>query len=187
MARHLWREDIEQRAAICAEKDANPGTTLKELHVKFDVSTNIASAALEKTVDEWNALAKVTPLRAMVSEPPVAVQETPRVQEKVIAPPPAAVIAAPENASREAAGEWEYRAVIVRGRQSFNDIVYEQQGRDQGDWKPLAAKSFQDVLNALGRDRWELAGMAVLSHGAAGFTGMNELAFKRPRIEGKSL
>jgi len=172
---NIWREDIEQRAAIRAAKDASPGTTLKELHVKFDVSTNIVSAALEKAVDEWNALAKVTPLRARVPEPPVA------VQKKVIVPPPAAVIAAPENASREAAGVWEYWAVIVRGRQSFNDIVYEQQGRDQGDWKPLAAKSFQDVLNALGRDRWELAGMAVLSHGAAGFTGMYELAFKRPR------
>jgi len=79
------------------------------------------------------------------------------------------------------AGEWEYRAIIVRGRQSLNDIVYEQQGRDQGDWKPLAAKSFQDVLNGYGKDRWELAGMAVLSHGPAGFTGMYELAFKRSR------
>jgi len=182
MARHIWREDIRLRAAIRAEKDANPGTTLKELHVKFDVSTNIVSAALEKTVDEWNALAKVTPLRARVPEPPVALQEAPRVQEKVTVPPSATVITTPENVSREATGEWEYRAVIVRGRQSFNDIVYEQQGRDQGDWKPLAAKSFQDALNTFGKDRWELAGMAVLSHGAAGFTGMYELAFKRPRI-----
>jgi len=70
----------------------------------------------------------------------------------------------------------------VRGRQSFNDIVYEQQGRDQSDWKPFPAKSFQDVLNTLGRDRWEVAGMAVLSHGAAGFTGIYELVFKRSRL-----
>jgi len=103
------------------------------------------------------------------------------IQQKVAAPITDEIPAPANITSPEKAGEWEYRAIIVRGRQSFNDIVYEQQGRDQGDWKPFPAKSFQDVLNGFGKDRWELAGMAVLSHGPAGFTGMYELAFKRPR------
>jgi len=181
MARHLWREDIEQRIAIRTSKDTTPGITTKVLRDKFGVSTNIISAALEKTIDEWKALAVSTPYRARVREPPVLVQEAVQVQNKVEASiidemPTPANITPPEKG-----GEWEYRAIIVRGRQSFNDIVYEQQGRDQGDWKPFPAKSFQDALNMFGKDRWELAGMAVLSHGAAGFTGMYELAFKRPR------
>jgi len=181
MARHLWREDIEQRIAIRGAKDTTPGITTKILRDKFGLSANIISAALEKTVDEWKAFAVATPYRARVREPPVLVQEAVQVQGKVEASiidemPTPANIKPPEEG-----GEWEYRTIIVRGRQSFNDIVYEQQGRDQGDWKPLPAKSFQDFLNGLGKDQWELAGMAVLSHGPAGFTGMYELAFKRPR------
>jgi len=182
MARHLWREDIDQRIAIRMAKDTTPEIPNKKLGDKFGVSTNIISAALEKTVDEWKALAVATRFRAPIREPPVLVQETVLVQSKVEAintddvTTPAIIVIPEKN------GEWEYRAVIVRGRQSFNDVVYEQQGRDQGDWKPLPAKSFQDALNAFGKDRWELAGIAVLSHGAAGFTGMYELAFKRPRI-----
>nr|MDO8111653.1 hypothetical protein [Candidatus Sigynarchaeota archaeon] len=181
MARHLWREDIEQRIAIRVAKDTTPGITNKVLRDKFGVSTNIISAALEKTVDEWKALAVTTPFRARIREPPVLVQETVQVQSKVEAPTTVEITTPASIVIPEKAGEWEYRAIIVRGRQSLNDIVYEQQGRDQGDWKPLAAKSFQDVLNGLGKDRWELAGMAVLSHGSSGFTGMYELVFKRPQ------
>nr|MDO8111461.1 hypothetical protein [Candidatus Sigynarchaeota archaeon] len=181
MARHLWREDIEQRIAIRTAKDATPDMNNKMLREKFGVSTNIISAALEKTVDEWKALAVTTPYRARVREPIAVVQEAIQVQSKVEAPATDEITTPANISPPEKGGEWEYRAVIVRGRQSFNDIVYEQQGRNQGDWKPLAAKSFQDALNEFGRDRWELAGMAVLSHGAAGFTGMYEIAFKRPR------
>nr|MDO8109092.1 hypothetical protein [Candidatus Sigynarchaeota archaeon] len=182
MARHLWREDIEQRIAIRTLKDTTPGITTKVLRDKFGVSTNIISAALDKTVDEWKAFAVATPYRARVREPPVLMQEAVQVLGKVEAPITEEIPAPASIPLPEKAGEWEYRAVIVRGRQSFNDIVYEQQEWDQGDWKPLAAKSFQDVLNGYGKEKWELAGMAVLSHGAAGFTGMYELAFKRSRL-----
>jgi len=48
----------------------------------------------------------------------------------------------------------------------LNDVVYEQQGNGNSDWKPLAGKTFADVLNLFGADRWELASMIVLSdHG----------------------
>jgi len=181
MARHLWRENIEHRAAIRAAKDSNPRITLEELHAKFGVSTNIVSSALEKSVDEWNALAKVTPLRARTFNPSGVIQEVPQKRDEIAAPSSNAKAVLSDNIDPEITGRWEYRAIIVRGRQSFNDVVYEQQGRDQGDWKPLPARSFQDLLNALGRDGWQLAGMAVLSHGATGFTGMYELAFKRQR------
>ena len=70
MARHLWREDIEQRIAIRTLKDTTRGITTKALRDKFGVSTNIISAALEKTVAEWKALAVSTPYRARVREPP---------------------------------------------------------------------------------------------------------------------
>jgi len=59
--------------------------------------------------------------------------------------------------------------------------VYEQQGKNGGDWKPIAGKTFEGVLNTLGADRWQLASMIVLSHGATAFTGLYELAFKRIR------
>ncbi len=179
MARHLWREDIELRAAIRAAKDANPGIAIKELNARFGVSNIIVSLALEKSVDEWKALAKVTPLRARAPETPVAVQEARQARDGPAKALPTPAVALPRKAVSGASGSWDYRAIIVRGRQVLSDFVYEQQGRDQGDWRLLPAKSFQDALNVFGKDRWELAGMAVLSHGAAGFTGMYELVLKR--------
>nr|MDO8113316.1 hypothetical protein [Candidatus Sigynarchaeota archaeon] len=181
MARHLWREDIEQRIAIRTAKDTTPGMTTKMLRDKFGVRANIISAALEKTVDEWKALAVTMPYRARIQEPPEPVQETVQVKSKLETYDTIEIIPPANNILPEKNGEWEYRAIIVRGRQSVNDIVYEQRGRDQGDWKLLPAKSFQDALNVFGKDHWELAGIAVLSHGAAGFTGMYEIVFKRPR------
>nr|MDO8113028.1 hypothetical protein [Candidatus Sigynarchaeota archaeon] len=52
MARHLWREDIEQRIAIRTLKDTTRSITTKALRDKFGVSTNIISAALEKSIDD---------------------------------------------------------------------------------------------------------------------------------------
>nr|MDO8111875.1 hypothetical protein [Candidatus Sigynarchaeota archaeon] len=86
MSRYLWREDFEQRAAIRAAKDADPDTTVKKLHIKFGVSTNIISAALEKTVDEWKALAVATPYRTRLREPTVLIQESVQVPSKGEAP-----------------------------------------------------------------------------------------------------
>ena len=63
----------------------------------------------------------------------------------------------------------------------MGDIVYEEQGKNGSDWKPIIAKTFEGVLNSFGNDRWELASMIVLSHGATAFTGLYELAFKRTR------
>ena len=181
MARHLWREDIEKRASIRAEKDANPKVTCKELGSKFGVNTKIIESALEKTIDEWKALAETTPARISRRDlAPVkqAVQQMPA--EGMPSKPVPAIALNPVPAPSSTHG-WEYRAVIVRGRTQWNDVIYEQQGHAQGDWKPLAVKTFDDVLNLFGKDGWELAGMVGLSHGSAGFTGMYELAFKRKR------
>ena len=183
MARHLWRDDIERRIAIRAEKDANPNVTYKDLHDKFGASGNLVAVALEKTTAEWKALLETTPARAKTREipgakPPVEQaisKDMPREPQVASIEPPTPAIA-PSRAC-----EWEYRAVAVRGRTQWNDVVYEQQGKNQGEWKQLAAKTFEGVLDMFGKDGWELAAMAVLSHGSAGFTGVYELAFKRRR------
>jgi len=76
---------------------------------------------------------------------------------------------------------WEYRIVIVRGRLVLNDVVCEQQGNDNSDWKPIAVKTFGDALKSFGKDGWKLASMVLLNYGAMVFTGLYELVFKRPQ------
>ena len=174
MARHLWQEDIEQRAAIRAAKDQAPASTIKDLQKRFGVSGNIVGAALEKTTTEWQAMAASAPARN-VYQPRKSMTIDTTIAPKESSP------SRKSSSTPCGAPCWEYRAVVVRGRLVLNDIVYEQQGNDNSNWKPLAAKTFGDVLNLFGNDRWELASMLVLSHGASGFTGLYELAFKRPR------
>jgi hypothetical protein len=189
MARHLWQEDIEQRMQIRAAKDSNPSLTYNDLRQKFSVSPNIIKMALEKTVGEWKAMFEgATPRtkpRAAVSMP-ASIMNDPLpsfpaiVHHSESASLPASVILSGSPGTTNAA--WEYRTIIIRSRMQFNDTVYEQQGRDNSDWKMLSnLKSFEDVLNMFGNDKWELGGMAVLNHGPSGFTGMYELVFKRNR------
>ena len=189
MARHLWQEDIEQRMQIRAAKDSDPALTYNDLRQKFSVSPNIIKMALEKSVDEWKTMLETTTPRTkpqtIVSKPMSIKKDsvqsiTPIMANSESTAKPA--LAIPSGLPVNTNAAWEYRAVIIRSRQQFNDVVYEQQGRDNSDWKMLPnVKSFEDLLNIFGIERWELSGMAVLNHGPAGFTGMYELVFKRKR------
>jgi len=171
MARHLWLEDIELRAAIRAAKDESPSATIDDLRRRFGVSGNIVNAALEKTVDEWHAmLGTAMPRVKHKSEPPSSMHVAPISQ----------AVAMPDKLARGLVS-WEYRTVVMRGRAVLGGIVYEQQGKDGGDWKPLATNSFDQALGMLDNDGWELTSMAVLKHGETAFTGMYELVLKRPR------
>jgi len=171
MARHLWQEDFEQRAAIRAAKDQSPAITVKELQRRFGTSGNIINSALQKTVAEWQALQQTAPARDQhrQSKPSKIVDDTSEQTQSPVSPP---VVAG--NCTR-----WEYHTIIVRGRAVLGDVVYEQQGKHAGNWELIAAKTLEGVLNSFGADRWELASMIVLSHGAAAFTGLYEMAFKR--------
>ena len=173
MARHLWQDDIEQRIAIRLAKDQAPATTVKDLQQRFDVSGNIIGVALEKSVAEWQSILASTPARTTYQPRKVSPANTMAIIKE------ASSSQVPKSTTCEAPC-WEYRTIIVRGRAVLGDIVYEQQGKNGGDWKPIAAKTFDGVLNSFAADRWELASMIVLSHGAAAFTGLYELAFKRP-------
>lgn len=168
---------------IRAAKDQDPLLTYNDLRVKFGVSPNIIKVALEKTVDDWKAMLESTTPRNIPRDPasrPIAIKkESIQPFSAVVSSPEPMAIAAPAVSTE--ASEWEYRAIVIRSRSQFNDVVFEQQGHDNSDWKLLAAKSFEDVLNIFGNDKWDLGGMAVLSHGSAGFTGMYELVFKRKK------
>ena len=183
MARHLWQDDIEQRIQIRAAKDGDPALTYNDLKQKFGVSPNIIKTALEKTVDEWKVILQTAMPRIKPRAPapkPVAVKKAPIEPDgSVLARPESLPISSPAMDSSCQVPEWEYHAIIVRSRTQFNEVVYEQQGHDKSDWKLLAGKSFQDVLNSFGKEKWELSGMALLHHEAAAFTGMYELVFKR--------
>jgi hypothetical protein len=172
MARHLWSEDCEKRAIIRAAKDQAPALTIKDLQKRFGVSGNIIGAALEKTTAEWQAMAATAPAR-------ISYQPRKAIPLGITVGPKESSTSQASNPTTCEASCWEYRTVIARGRLVLNDIVYEHQGSDNSDWKPLAAKTFADALNLFGKDGWELTGMLVLSHGATAFTGLYELAFKR--------
>jgi len=170
---------------IRAAKDVDPTLTYNDLRQKFGVSPNIIKMALEKSVEEWKSMLDTTTPRTrpqMLVSQPVSIKKEPvPSHEKTTASAEPSITAAASISSGTTTPEWEYHAVIVRSRMQFNDVVYEQQGHDNSDWKLLAVKSFEEVLNLFGNDKWELAAMVVLSHGSTGFTGMYELVFKRKK------
>ena len=183
MARHLWLDDIEQRMQIRAAKDGNPALTYNDLRQQFGVSPNIIKIALEKTIDEWKAIIATTkpvskPRNIVSKQVAIKKEEAPPLETITSRSEPMTIIP-PPSTSGVTIFAWEYRTIIIRSRVQFNNVVYEQQGHDNSDWKLLAVKTFEDALNMYGTDKWELAGMAVLNHGAAGFTGLYELVFKR--------
>lgn len=175
MPRTIKQTDIQTRLAIRAEKDSNPSMSYKELQEKFGVNYSSVILAMKRTQDEWNVLLNTpsakkftprprddAPLRQSASQP--AIQPVQLLQ------------AVPRLST------WEYKSIVVKGKNDLGTISYEFQDKGSVAWQSLTAKNFDDVLAMFGRESWELAALSTLNHGNTSFTGMYEIVFKRPKI-----
>ena len=141
----LSQENIElarkYRSAIHAAKDQAPASTIKDLQARFGVSGNIIGAALERTTVEWQAMAASAPARNAYRP-----RASPALDDTMVIPKEAT---SSQTSSTSQCHACEYKAIILHGRAVLGDIVYEQQGKNGGDWKPIQATTFEGVLNTL--------------------------------------
>jgi len=172
MPRPFTREGLETRVAIRKAFEANPAMSHADLRRQFGAVQQMVDSAMGKTAAEWQAMATTEQARTAYQPRKTIPLGNQIVQKK-------SSTSQALNATRHEVLCWEYRTIVVRGRLVLNDVVYEQQGKDYSDWKPLNAKTFGDALNLFGKDGWQLTGMLLLSHGAVAFTGLYELVFKR--------